>query len=390
MWKYIKKFLKKIRDHLYRNFLTEHFIPIKKQILLESAPDFSDNTYSFYLELLKNNYQDKYKIVWLVTKEVDKRFYREDIEFFNINQKGIFHFLKFQLLINQSKFIITCNRFYKKKTKKQIIVFLNHGMPLKDCTKLKMNFKDADFSIVNSNFFVEELSKIINIKKEKFVELNAPRNDGLFDKSKDVKDILGLKDKKVVVWLPTYRKMNHIVASSFDMPLGIPVIYNEKELIKLNKYLEQKNIVLLLKPHFAQDMSKIKLHELNSFKLIYNVDLDKAGLTLYELLGQSDAMITDYSSVYYDYLLTDKPIGLTIDDIKEYSREFGITYDYKKYIKGHYINNINDMYDFLDNLFSENDVYYKDRMKAKKMFNHDLKGNYSKKVFDYLKDHYNF
>ena len=56
LWKPIKEFLKKIRDLLYRNFITEHIIKVKEQVLLESAPEFSDNTYSLYLEMLKHNY----------------------------------------------------------------------------------------------------------------------------------------------------------------------------------------------------------------------------------------------------------------------------------------------------------------------------------------------
>lgn len=391
MWKYIKEFLKKIRDLLYRNFITEYIIPVKEQILLETKPDFSDNTYLFYLELLKENYQKKYKIIWLVTKDkVDEQFYRDDITYFKYNEKSIINQLKFQFLLNSSKYVISSNRFFKRKTKRQVLIFLNHGMPLKDCTKLKMNYGTMDFTIVNSNFFIEKLSKIINTPKEKFIVLNAPRNDDLFSKKKKIKEQLNLKDKKIIVWLPTYRKMDNIIASSFDMPLGIPIIYKEEELKKIDKYLKKKNIVILLKPHFVQDLSKIKINKYDNFKIIYNDDLDLNNITLYELLGQSDALITDYSSVYFDYLLTKKSIGLTIDDLKEYSAEFGITYNYIENIKGHYIKQIDDLYEFIDNLYDNRDPFKKERYKAMKKFNNDLDGNYSKKVLDYMKNKYKF
>ena len=84
IWLPIKNFLKKVRDLLYRNFITEKLIPVKEQILLESAPDFSDNTYSLYLEMLKNNYQKKYKIIWLITNDnIEEAFHRDDISYFN-------------------------------------------------------------------------------------------------------------------------------------------------------------------------------------------------------------------------------------------------------------------------------------------------------------------
>ena len=82
----IKNVLKKVRDHLYRNFITEYLIPVKNQVLLESAPEFSDNTYYLYLEMLKHNYQKKYKLVWLTTSnDVSDMFKRDDIRYFNIN-----------------------------------------------------------------------------------------------------------------------------------------------------------------------------------------------------------------------------------------------------------------------------------------------------------------
>ncbi len=392
IWKPIKNILKKIRDFLYRNFITE-IIPMKNQILLESIPDFSDNTYNFYLELLKNDYQKKYKIIWITQKEeIAPEFKRDDVFYFNEYRKGIFTKIKLHWLINRSKYIVTCNRFYKRKNRKQVILFLNHGMPLKDCTRLKMNYNDSNISICSSKFFLNELSAIAGIDKEKLVIMQPPRNDGLFDASIDAKRIMGFGNAKVIAWLPTFRKMSTYNRndSKFDMPLGIPILYSEEELNKLNKYLRKINVILVLKPHPAQDLSVLKAKLYSNFKILYNSDLDKKKITLYQLLGQCDGLITDYSSVYYDFLITKKPIGLTVDDIKEYGEGLGLAYDYFKTIKGHYIYELKDLYKFVDNISNENDEYKNDRMKAIKKFDFDLEGNYSKKVFDYMKKHYKF
>ena len=392
IWLPIKNILKKVRDCLYRNFITEYLIPVKNQILLESAPEFSDNTYSLYLEMLKNGYQKKYQIVWLITKdEVSSKFKRDELKYFNIEKKGILHFLKFQYLLNTSKFIITCNRYYKRKTKRQVIIYLNHGQPLKDCTKLKMNFGDCDASIVLSEFFVEKNASVLNTKKEKFVIHGSPRNDGLFSKI-DVKKIMNLKNQKVIVWLPTFRYLNDgkRIDSSFDMPLGIPIIYDIDALNKLNDYLKEKKMTIILKPHFASDLSKITAKSYSNFKIIYNHDLDDYGITLYELLSSTDAMITDYSSVYYDYLVTKKPIALTLDDYEDYKKETGFAYEYKDIIKGHYVYKLEDLYSFLDNLLANKDPKLKDRMSIIKKLDLDTNGNYSKKLFDYLVKKYHF
>ena len=87
IWFFIKNILKKVRDLLYRNFITEYLIPVKEQVILESAPEFADNTYSLYLEMLKNNYQNKYKIIWLITDDnINDNSKRNDIYYFNINK----------------------------------------------------------------------------------------------------------------------------------------------------------------------------------------------------------------------------------------------------------------------------------------------------------------
>lgn len=392
IWIPIKNVLKKCRDFLYRNPLTE-IIPVKDQILIESIPDFADNSYAFYKVLLKHDYQKKYKIIWMTQKdEIDPKFKRDDVYYFNEYKKGIWTFLKKQWLINRSKFIITCNRFYHKKTKKQTIIYLTHGMPLKDTTKIKMNYYDTDFSITNSKFFLNELAPVLNIPKEKFEVFQSPRNDDLFDRSVNVKKIMHLQNKKVIVWLPTFRAMKDgkRVDSNFDMPLGVPILYKEEDLEKLNKKLKENNTVLILKPHFAQDISKIKTKEFSNFKILYNKDLDDYGISLYHLLGQSDGLITDYSSVYYDYLLTNKPIALTIDDLEEYASTLGIVYDYKTTIKGHYIENVNDFLRYIDDIGQGKDSYKKEREKTLKLLDMDMEGNYSEKILKYLQEKYKF
>lgn len=393
IWLPIKNFLKKIRDYMYRNFITEYLIPVKKQVLLESAPEFSDNTYYLYLEMLKHNYQKKYKLIWLVTDDfINEKFKRSDISYFNINKKGFINKLKLQYLVNTSKYIITCNRFYKRKTNRQIIIYLNHGQPLKDCSKLKMNFGSCDASVTSSKFFVEKNAQALNTHPSKFIIYAPPRNDGLFNKDKNAKKIMGYNGNKVIVWLPTFR--NHMngkrVDSSFNMPLGIPIIYNLNELEKLNEYLKENKIILVLKPHFVANLKDIKAKTYSNFKIIYNKDLDDLGLTLYELLSGSDALITDYSSVYYDYLITKKPIGLTLDDYEDYKKETGFAYPYKEIMKGHYIYNIKDFYDFIDELIANKDTFKKERLEIIKKLNLDTDGNYSKKLFDYIVKTYNF
>lgn len=389
----IKELLKKLRNHMYMNFITDKIIPMKNQIILQSNPEFSDNTFALYKEMIKRDLQKKYKIIWFTTKDkflLNQTNIRDDVYYFNENKKGIFSFIKKHYLINTSKFIITCNGYYHRKTNRQTIVYLNHGMPIKDCTGLKMKFGDCDISLATSKFFVEHLSESLYTSKDKFKIFQFPRNDDLLTCNKDVKKILGIGNKKLVVWLPTFRKHADGVRvdSSFDMPLGVPIIYDIDSMKKLNKYLKDNNIYLLLKPHFAAKVDELKAGELSNFRIIYNDDLDNMDITLYDLLSKSDALVTDYSSVYYDYLILNKPIALTIDDIKEYKEGFGFAFEYKDACKGHYVENIADFYKFFDNLANNKDEFKREREKVIKMLKYDVSGDFSKKLLDYLVDKY--
>lgn len=93
--------------------------------------------------------------------------------------------------------------------------------------------------------------------------------------------------------------------------------------------------------------------------------MEECGTTVYELLAEADGLLTDYSSVYYDYLLTKKPIGLVIDDIADYESSRGLALDdYKEYIRGCYIYTLDDLCSFLERFARDIDLEYDDRMYA--------------------------
>ena len=55
--------------------------------------------------------------------------------------------------------------------------------------------------------------------------------------------------------------------------------------------------------------------------------IQKQKMTVYTLLRNADGLITDYSSVYFDYMLLDRPIAFAIDDIKEYGDKRGFIFE---------------------------------------------------------------
>ena len=72
-------------------------------------------------------------------------------------------------------------------------------------------------------------------------------------------------------------------------------------------------------------------------------------LQLYQIVGKTDALLTDYSSICIDYLLLNRPIGFILDDIKEYEKNRGkfLFEDVKRVLAGKHIYNIEHLYSFL-------------------------------------------
>ena len=103
------------------------------------------------------------------------------------------------------------------------------------------------------------------------------------------------------------------------------------------------------------------------------------------MLKDFDALITDYSSVYYDFLLTQKPIGLAIPDIEEYSKTCTlISNDITEYVKGDYIYSLKDLIDFINLVATGKDPAKKELAWALDKYHTYKDGNSSKRVIDLL------
>ena len=262
-------------------------------------------------------------------------------------------------------------------------------MPYKAVLEYCKSIGDVDYFLSLSPFFDDKLSELCNLDKNQIIHLGFPRNDDLFSKNVHLNKILkNKKYSKIIMWLPTYRQRenklsNLTMDNTFD--LGIPIIYNTENLQILNNLLKELDVLLVLKPHPAQDLSVINAGKLSNFIILTDDNLKKSNINLYEFLSQTDALITDYSSVYYDYLLTDKPIAITTDDFEEYKKVFNIVFDNPfEVIKGEYIKDFNDLLLFIQNVASENDVAIEERIKAKNKF-HKFQDKFSsKRVYEFL------
>ena len=107
----------------------------------------------------------------------------------------------------------------------------------------------------------------------------------------------------------------------------IPVIHDPAAAEAVNAAARETGTLVIVKPHPAQDLAHIRALELSNLRFIDDGLFAAHGITSYEFLACTDALITDYSSVLFDYLLTGKPVGLTFEDIDAYARQPGFAID---------------------------------------------------------------
>jgi CDP-glycerol glycerophosphotransferase (TagB/SpsB family) len=88
-------------------------------------------------------------------------------------------------------------------------------------------------------------------------------------------------------------------------------------------FLQAQGILLLVKIHTAE-LTELNLRGTDSIRFISDEMLSTCDCLLFELLGATDAIITDYSSIAVDFLLLDKPIVYTVRDVDEYSEKHGL------------------------------------------------------------------
>ena len=308
---------------------------IKKRIILESFPTYTDNAKAIYDYLITHKYNDSYQIIWFCDNQCKVKLKDSNVKIVrvwkNVSKLTFIGLIKYIYYLKNAKYIIYCNRGIYKINPKSIRLFLNHGILLKKVSDLQMVSPNVDYTICPSNFFKKIYEEQLHLNMDKILVLGTPRNDMIKTYKKKERQFSFIKQKyhKIIFWLPTFRSHHdkERVDSHFDFPLGLPIIYNIESLIAIDKLLKEKNIFLLIKMHPAQDMSKVSNVNLDNIKLITDNDLLENNISLCESLFYVDAVLTDYSGIYYDALLSGKIIAFTIDDFETYSKERGFVYD---------------------------------------------------------------
>lgn len=253
--------------------------------------------------------------------------------------------------------------------KKRLIINLWHGVPLKKIALLDPNLKKAAriyfkkiFSenytciLTTSHELIPLMARSFAVSEDKIKVWGQPRNDGLFQKN-DCREILGQlfpdlpEYTKTVLYAPTFRDYGQVQLFPFKD-------FDQKQ---LEAFLDEKNMLLFIRTHVAEQGSAAPYLGKRIRFLGNEQAEDVTGI-----LNIFDCLITDYSSIYIDYLLTDKPMIFLPYDRQQYLDGRGMNFDYDDVTPGPKPETFND---FLDALSPKEDFWKSERTRVNRLFN---------------------
>lgn len=348
-----------------------------KQIFFYSTPDYSDSARTLYEELIKEGLGKSYRIVWSVRDE--KRFkqsLKPSLVVRHRSLRSLWHYCRSKYIIRTHS--LWGNRYVKGR---QVMCVAWHGMPLKSLTRVgdKPVKVKCDYLTTTSPVFDNEFVSSMGIPIEACVHTGLPRNDELFNSGNEL-ELMFPGFSKRIIWMPTFRQGTGYQDGSVS-DSGIPCM-DEGNLLLLNEELKALGYLLIVKLH---PWVASRYNELSFSNIVELRDSDlPSGLSLYRLLGQTDALITDYSSVYIDYLLVDNPLCFVFDDLEEYRNSRGLAFEpIEDYLPGPIVSNAPDLINWLRTL-DQTDLYSSERERIRKVFHANADANSTQRVIDVL------
>jgi len=395
MFSKITKLAKALIYGIIGHFIIKPLVTIASLFIKPKYITFIGRDNGLFLDNVKYTFLSFYdKKDYINNLGYDIIFLTEDINTYKLLKEHglpvtIYPSLKSLIVLLRTKLVIVDNYMwiYKFKVfllKHAIKIQLWHGAGLKyiellneKCDKVITKviykcyerFPVYDVVLSTSRFYTEKVSVSFRVKK--IWEIGYPRNDIFFNKCiknknlillgcdiEVIKKICSFKNlgAKIILYTPTFRDTGRDIFESLQI--------NFEE---LNKFLEKYNMLLVIKLH-PQDKSTNTHCEGYNRIIWYSRDKD-----IYPVLPLVDALIVDYSSIYTDFLILDRPIIFYVPDIDMYTQQDRqIQFDFYWITPGPKVYNQIELQSCLENiLIQRKDNYKKQREEIRKIiFDH--------------------
>lgn len=348
------------------------FIPIDSKLIIFNSfggKKYDDSPKVIYEQLKKDPRFSNYKLVWAFHNPEEYL----NTELITIKVDG---FKYFHYLMKAKVWITNSSMERGLNIKKSDTICLNswHGTPIKLMGKDKVDEimssrMDVDMFTVQSQYDIDIFSNAYNIPEENFFLCGLPRNDELLkgnSQNNKLREIYNIdKDKKIILYAPTFRNYNRTLNG---VELNSPININKWKKVLGNEY------VIFIRAHYEViDIMNINFDN----KFIFNMSNYP---NLSELMLVSDMLITDYSSIMFDYSILEKPIYLFTYDYKKYKEERGMYFSIKNNLP---IPSIDNEDKLLKKIIDSNDQIISHVVEVKKKFVQHY-GNATTKIVDAL------
>ena len=283
-----------------------------------------------------------------------------------------------------------------------INIEVGHGtMPIKACGALdKMpgfaftpwQYKNVDKLCVTSHMDMLLWISFTGIHKDNVLISGTPRTDLLINSNgkSNLEKLLNTKltNKKVIFNMPTFHKHENSGRVNGNEELDSFIKIPNFDYKAFDDFLGKNNYICVLKVHHAEESIISQKKTLKDFKNIYaisNKDLEDKNLDLYEIVNAGDLLITDYSTIYTDFLFMNKPIVFTNYDLDEYRENRGIALEpYDFWTAGPKVQKQEDLEFEIKESLSNKDYYIKEREYLRPVFFKTIDNKSSHRIWDYI------
>lgn len=332
----LRKYRKYRRDKAYAEFCQNNEVQ-ENLIIFESfmGRKYACSPKAIYQAMLQDPRFKDFQFVWAFRSKIkDEKAQIEDLKHAKIISYNTIEHCEYS---SKAKYFVTNSRLpaFFIKREGQVYIQSWHGTPLKrlgfdivgeganavhTLDRLKeMYSSDASrytYLLSPSAFTTEKLTGAFNLTENnpdiEIIEEGYPRNDFLFNYTdndvKRMKNAIGIDtDKKIILYAPTWRDNQHVGGVGYTYDLGI-------DFGKLQEELSDEYSILFRPHYFVANSFDFEKYA----GFVYNVANVEDINDLYIL---ADILITDYSSVFFDYANLKRPILFYMYDLKEYAED---------------------------------------------------------------------
>lgn len=373
----------------YLMYIVSHFIPRNKNLWVcigwhknECREVFADNAKYFFLSA---NTKNDLRVVWIAHDRSFASILQEHgfDAYYQGSICGIWSMLRAGVTVVDA----LLKRVNWQYTGNTTLVQLWHGKGFKKVvyaskesigkfSKLKNPhlFAKFDYAVASSEYTARMMGEVLHMSRDQVFVTGLPRNDVLFHKinGADIDahpELLELfknsnNATRYILYAPTFRRYKQDPLGPIDLEI-------------VNAYLAQHalQMVVSLHPKYAR-------YSEQQSRQYSNIIFIKAGYDIYPYLSKFETLITDYSSLFLEFVLLDKHCIFFTHDIQKYRETTGLYDDFEKLTPGPHVSSTQSLLSELET----KKAWSKKRIEVRNHFYKYIDGNSSTRIINHLKE----